>query len=110
MGGGGVWWWGIDAPERFAGIAPVAGDAYNLPDQPGFPEMMCPLADEPIWVFHSVADQAAPFNRMIEIAAAVEDCGGEVRVLASRTLPHGGTWGWAYTDPDLYAWLLDPVQ
>ena len=25
----------------------------------------------------SVADQAAPFNRMIEIAAAVEDCGGD---------------------------------
>lgn len=110
MGGGGVWWWGIDAPERFAGIAPVAGDAYNLPDQPGFPGMMCPLAGTPIWVFHSVGDGAAPFSRMIEIAEAVEGCGGEVRVLASRTLSHDRTWGWAYTRPDLYAWLLDPVQ
>ncbi len=105
----GVWEWALARPERFAGIAPVAGGPAMSPDAP-IPEDLCRLADLPVWVAHGEADEHLPPESIAVVVAALEECGStSVRFTTYEDLKHIESIAAAYAGPDLYQWMLEQV-
>ena len=97
-GGHAVWRWGAAEPERFAAIAPVAGR--------GDVASACALKDVPAWAFHGDRDDVVPPEGSFAIARAIRACGGYLsRLTIYPDLGHNA-WDPAYSDPELYRWLL----
>jgi predicted peptidase len=97
LGGMGSWDWASKRPDRFAAIAPVAarGDISGA----------CALKDTPVWVFHGDSDAVVPAAGDIEMAAAVEQCGGKPRITIYPATGHD-SWTVTYGDAALYLWFL----
>lgn len=104
----GTWQWALARPDKFAGIAPIAG---GLPGVEGVvPEDICRLVDLPIWVAHSEADEEAPIDSDAAIVAELEECGSTVvRFTVYEDLGHVESISTAYAGPDLYEWMLEQV-
>lgn len=105
IGGVGAWRFPMSYPSRFAAVAPVAG----APSPTGniLPDEVCVLKDLPIWVFHSDADQVFIAQADIEAVAALEACGGNVRFSRYSASNHQESALEAYSDSNLYSWLLE---
>lgn len=103
MGAYGAWRLAGADPGRFAAIALVAGG--------GDPALACRLAHVPLWAFHNAADPVVPASESQALVDAVRGCGGEARLTVYEEVPPGrwahNAWQAAYTDPALYAWLLE---
>ena len=97
MGGRGTWDIAMSDPGRFAAIAPVCGGA--LPDR------ACRLRDVPVRAYHGAKDPVVPLAETQSIVDAVRKCGGSVELLVDPEAGHD-SWSRAYSDPDLWAWLL----
>ncbi len=105
----GVWEWALARPERFAGIAPVAGGPAISPDAP-IPEDLCRLVDLPVWVAHGEADEHLPLESIAAVVTALEECGStSVRFTTYEDLKHIESIATAYAGPDLYQWMLEQV-
>jgi predicted peptidase len=57
MGGYGTWQMAIEAPERFAAIAPICGG--------GVPRLAHRLRELPIWAFHGEEDDIVPLSETL---------------------------------------------
>jgi len=104
MGGAGTWQFGLESPQRFAALVPVAG--YYLYDSYTVPDDICDLQGVPVWAFHGDSDAVvSPFGAEV-LVEALEACGGNIRFTLYPDADHEETWRQAYADPELYAWLL----
>lgn len=103
MGGRGAWQLAVAHPHRFAALVPICG---SIPNVPGFLDKVCVLKSTPIWVFHGALDQVVPVENSHKLVAALEHCGGNVRLTIYPQLEHD-SWTTAYGDPELYRWLFE---
>jgi predicted peptidase len=97
MGGYGTWQMAIEAPERFAAIAPICGG--------GVPRLAHRLRELPIWAFHGEEDDIVPLSETLAMISAVRTAGGEPRLTTYPGVQHD-SWTPAYATPELYTWLL----
>jgi predicted peptidase len=98
MGGYGTWSWALDAPGRFAAIAPVSGI--------GDSDRACLLKNMPIWAFHGGKDPYVPLTSEEEMIKSVNDCGGSAKFTVYPDAGHD-VWTRTYDDPALYSWFLE---
>lgn len=97
-GGHAAWRWAAAEPARFAAVAPVAGR--------GDPATACALANVPVWAFHGDRDDVVLPEGSFAMARAIRACGGrQSRLTIYPDLGHNA-WDPAYSDPELYLWLL----
>ncbi len=103
-GAPGVWLWALARPDRFAGIAPVAGSLTSVPED------ICLLSNLPIWVAHGEADSEIQIDWFVALIGALEECGSTmVRFTDYPSLGHFESISTAYAGPDLYEWMLEQV-
>jgi len=101
-GGNGTWAMGLDDPDRFAALVPVAG-YYGYPFT--LPENICDLQDVPVWAFHGGKDENVPLDAEQQIFDALQKCGGDVQFTIYPDDGHD-IEDLVYGNPDLYSWLL----
>jgi predicted peptidase len=77
LGGFGTWALGLNAPDRYAALVPVAGGWEFGSD--AVPPNICDLASKPIWVFHGAQDETVKPVQSEVLVKALEACGNEVR-------------------------------
>lgn len=101
-GGNGVWEIGLQYPDRFAALIPVAG-YYNWPYE--VPDNICDLKDTPIWAFHGEEDERVPVEAQQILVDALEDCGGNAHITVFPDTYHNIDEQLVYTS-ELITWLL----
>ncbi|MBC7813053.1 MAG: dienelactone hydrolase family protein, partial [Burkholderiales bacterium] len=104
LGGAGVWSFALAYPDIPAAIVSAAGFYYG---NALVPDNICSIADIPMWVVHSRADEVVGFEYEEAIVNAVEECGGDVQFIVYDDANHSETFEPAFTDPALYEWLLE---
>jgi predicted peptidase len=97
MGGTGTWTLASAHPEKFAAIAPVSsgGETGDLKK----------LLHMPIWAFHGAKDPTVKVSRIEATVAAFRAAGSDIRLTIYPDAVHD-VWTQAYSDPELYQWLL----
>ena len=96
-GGMATWRLGMQRPDRFAGLVPVAGG--------GEPVYAFRLEDVPVWAFYGARDEAVPLGDARRVADRLAEAGGAVRITVYEEAGHEETWERAYADPALYDWI-----
>lgn len=97
MGGYGVWDTLQRYPGRFAAAVPICG---------GGDTALAPrLKEVPIWAFHGGKDTTVPTIRSVNMAQAVNDAGGNVRLTVFPEAAHD-SWNPAFGTPELFPWLF----
>lgn len=103
----GAWQWALAFPDRFNGLAPIAGGHSFNPNDP-VSENICLLKDLPVWVAHSEADREVSIESNRAVVMALEECGSTVTHFTAYTdLNHADSISMAYAGPELYDWMLD---
>lgn len=97
-GGYGAWRMAIQYPDRFAALVAICGET---PDH-----YARWLGQMPIWVFHGEKDRAISIKESNEMVAALRKNGNPVRYTKYPDTGHNA-WDKAFTNPELYTWLLD---
>jgi predicted peptidase len=106
----GAWQWALAYPDRFAGVAPIAGGPSMNPNDP-VPENICLLKELPVWVAHSEVDRDAAIESNRAMVMALEGCGSTVASFTVYTdFSHMDSIRKAYTGPELYDWMLALMQ
>jgi hypothetical protein len=100
ISGGGdlVWALATAQPQRFAAMAPIAGE--------GDPADAARIRDIPMWVFQGGKDQVVPAIQVIGMVNAVRQAGGHAHLTLFPEAGHYDSWGRAYGTDALYPWLL----
>ena len=96
-GGMATWRLGMQHPDAFAGLVPIAGG--------GLPVYAFRLKDVPVWAFYGEADEVVSYDDARRVADRLAAAGGDVRVTAYPDVGHVETWQRAYADPALYDWI-----
>lgn len=97
MGGFGTWDVIARRPDYFAAAAPVCGGADEATARG--------LASLPIWAFHGARDTAVKPSRSRNMIEALKKAGGHPKYTEHPDVAHF-SWGPAYRDPELFAWLF----
>lgn len=102
----GAWQWALAFPDRFNGLAPIAGSLSINPNDP-VPENICLIKDLPVWVAHSEADREVSIESNRVAVMALEECGSTVTHFTAYTdLNHADSISMAYAGSELYDWML----
>ena len=96
-GGDNVWLLAEDEPDRFAALAPIAGEGC-IPDA-------ARVKDIPIWAFEGQDDEAVPPIQVIDMVNAVRQAGGHPHFTLYPNTGHD-SWDKAYANDALFAWML----
>jgi len=104
MGGFGTWHLALRNPTRFAAVVPIAGGYVFGNDE--VPDNICDLKDVPIWVFHGAKDEAVSPRHSQVMVDALQRCPSNVKFTLYPDAAHDQSWKLAYSDPELYEWLL----
>jgi predicted peptidase len=104
LGGFGTWALGLNSPDRFAALVPVAG-GWELGSD-AVPPNICALAAKPIWVFHGAQDETVKPAQSEVLVNALRACGGDVRYTLLPGATHAASGVLPYRDSELYDWLL----
>ena len=99
MGGDGVWAVGLAHPGQFSALAPVGSWYSNLAN-------VCNLQDVPVWVFQGDQDEIVSKEFAQKITAALQACGGTVKLTLFPKTSHEGSRNLTYGMDELYLWLL----
>jgi len=103
MGGHGTCYIGVNNPERFSTISPVALFMYPEAD---VTEKICVLKDKPVWVFYSEGD-FIPVEHSGNVVKSLEACGAtQLEVTLYDKANHTETADLAYFDEEFYQWML----
>jgi predicted peptidase len=102
MGGRGAWQLAGTHPRYFAAMAPICG---RTPHVDGFLQSVHVLKHLPIWVFHGALDQRVPLSESEQLVAAVQACGGDIRLTIYPDAGHD-SWTRTYDNAELYNWFL----
>ena len=97
LGGFGSWAWSCEHPERFAGVIPVCGGID--------PAKTVSLKGMPIWAFHGDADPTVKLAAGQAMVDAAKTAGADVKFTIYPGVGHN-SWGKAYAEPELEAWIL----
>ena len=98
MGGFGTWTMGLNFPNFFSAMAPVAGGgmAWRAPN----------LITTPIRAYHGEKDEAVPVICSEMMVNAVNRAKGSATLTVLPNWDHNGGIDAAYRDTDVLAWLL----
>ena len=97
MGGAGSWKLANDYSTRFAAVVPISGKTQL--------KYVAQLRNTPIWVFHGAKDTVVPVSESQKMVDALQNSGGNARLTVFPDTDHEA-WQQAYTNPQLYEWLL----
>jgi predicted peptidase len=97
MGGAGVWNVIANRPTRFAAAVVCCGSASS--------ENGAEAIGTPLWAFHGDADRTVPVSVSRDRSAARRKAGGHPLYTEYPGVDHD-SWQWAYTEPELIAWLF----
>jgi predicted peptidase len=97
MGGFGTYDLAMEAPNRFAALAPICGG--------GDTAKVDRIKDIPIWVFHGAKDMSVPIARSEEMVGALKNVEADVQYTVYPELGHD-SWTVTYANPELYKWFL----
>lgn len=98
MGGFGTWALAIEAPHRFAAIAPICGG--------GSPFLAANIKHLPIWVFHGGKDDVVPIKQSRDMVEALQKAAApEVKFTVYPEAGHD-SWTETYNNQELYDWFL----
>jgi predicted peptidase len=97
LGGFGTWSWSTEHPERFAGLVPICGGGKTA--------QATALKGMPIWAFHGDADNVVKFATGQAIVDAAKAAGADIKFTVYPGVGHN-SWGKAYAEPELEAWIL----
>jgi predicted peptidase len=100
MGGYGAWALMMDAPERFAAVAPVVGGYFYNPSQ------LCAIKDKPIWIFGAKRDRNVPLKESERVVRALKACGADPKFTVFENADHDEGWELAYTTTEIFQWLM----
>lgn len=97
MGGYATWQLAMSMPEYFAAIVPVCGGGmyWNAGR----------LANVPTWAFHGAKDTTVLLEETVKMVEAVKRHGGEAKLTVYPENGHDA-WSDTYSNPDVFAWLL----
>jgi len=98
MGGFGSWMLALEAPDRFAAVAPICGGSQL--------EKAPKLVDTPIWAFHGLLDTLVPAKLSIDMIAAIQVAGGKKAKLTLYPEAGHDSWTETYENEELYRWFL----
>jgi pimeloyl-ACP methyl ester carboxylesterase len=98
MGGKGTWMLAMEAPARFAAIAPIAADTFDA-------EGAAKLRKVAAWSIVGAEDFGGAVEANQKMVAAVQTSGGDAKV---TVVPGEGHFVWTrfYPDPTFYDWFL----
>ena len=101
MGGFGSWGLAAKHPDKFAAVVPVCG----------FGDLAWAKSIKalPIWTFVGDEDNARILGGTRELVAAMKAEGGAPRLTEYRAVGHN-SWDRAYSDPEMFTWLLSQHQ
>ena len=102
-GGNGTWEIGVQHPETFAALVPVAG-YYGWPYT--VPENICDLKDVPVWAFHGAEDDVMPLEAEQILVDALTACDGNVQFTVFPDNRHDIESRQVYNS-ELFTWLLE---
>lgn len=97
MGGYGTWELALIHPEWFAAIMPLCGGSC-----PGFAVR---LKNVPVRTFHGLLDKVVDPIESLQMAKAVNVCGGYAELILFPHLAHN-CWETVYSTEENYDWLL----
>ena len=97
MGGYGTWTFATLHPDWFASVMPVCGG--------GIGAFAKNLINLPIRTFHGLCDKTVDPIESLQMAKAVNLCGGRAELILFPELAHN-CWDTVYTDEKNYDWLL----
>jgi predicted peptidase len=103
MGGDGVWALGLAYPEKFAALAPVGSWYADLSN-------ICALSGVPVWDFNGKEDTLVPPSYAEKITEALKNCGGNVQLTLFPAEGHTESALRAYSQEELYQWLLQKTR
>lgn len=104
MGAYGAWALALREPQRFAALVPVAGGCDFASND--IPANLCDLRTMPVWAFHGALDSTVLPGESQRAVDALQACDGDVRFTLYPEEDHSGACARAYSDPELYAWIL----
>ncbi len=98
MGGYGIWQLAMSLPEYFAAIVPICGGGmyWNAGR----------LKNVPVWAFHGALDRVVFPEESEKMVNAVNRCGGNARLTVYPNNEHNA-WSDTYSNPQVFAWLLE---
>jgi len=105
MGAYGAWALALREPQRFAALVPVAGGCDFASND--IPANLCDLQAMPVWAFHGALDTTVSPGESQRAVDALQACDGDVRFTLYPEEDHAGACARAYSDPELYTWLLE---
>jgi predicted peptidase len=88
-------------PERFASLVPVCGGVDYVDS--------LRLRNVPIWAFHGEEDPIIPAEESRRLVRLANEVGGAARLTLYPGVGHN-CWDLAYSDPDLWKWMLAQVK
>lgn len=100
-GGQGVWNAMIQRPELFAATLPIAGSAD--------PKQADKIKHIPTWVFHGSNDEVTNVEFSREMVDAVIQAGGSTSTIRYTEIENGNhdsSWQTAFSNSDVYNWLI----
>jgi len=98
MGGGYAYDLAVAHADSVAAVVPIA--AYSDTRYAEY------LKDMGVWIFHDENDPVVPYTYAFDMYNALRAVGCDVKLTSYDTGIHTG-WYEAYTNPDLYDWLLE---
>lgn len=104
-GGQGVWNAMMQRPELFAAALPIAGSAD--------PKQAKSINHIPTWVFHGSADEVTSVDYSRQMVDAIIRSGGSTDTIRYTEVEGGGhasSWVTAYSNADVYRWLIKHHQ
>lgn len=101
LGGMGTWSIALQFPDKFAAIAPVCGTVD--------PDKVEKLKYLPIWAFHGAKDTIVPMDQEQKAVDILKACGSNIKYTVYPDVTHDA-WNKAYTNKELYTWLLQHTR
>lgn len=98
MGGYGTWQLAMSIPEYFAAIVPVCGGGMSW--------NAWRLKNVPVWAFHGAKDTTVMPSESENMVDIVRKAGAETRFTLYPDAAHDA-WTPTYSNPEVYAWLLE---
>ena len=101
MGGYGTWQLAMSMPEYFAAIVPICGGGmyWNIGR----------IKDVPVWAFHGAKDTTVLVEESVKMVNALNDNGGNAKLTIYPENGHDA-WSDTYSNPDVFAWLLQHTK
>jgi predicted peptidase len=106
MGGYGSWSLASRYPQRFAAVAPICGGGETLSLLLPPPGRTTALKKLPIWAFHGAKDEVVPLQESERMVNIFKRVGNENVKLTVYPEAGHDSWTEAYSNQELYDWLL----